>query len=203
MKKRIDYFFGLSLDDYSLDEFNSLYTEIKKYTRIIGGVQDLDLILRGIKKTMNKKVKKINVLMRVIVDGDSASTFHSKCDYKGPTLTLVITDKNRKFGGFTSVGWDQSSSYKIDTKAFIFSFDNSEIYFPKNVNSQSAIYCHSSYGPTFGNGHDFYISNQCKSNTSSYDNTPYHYNTQGKKNVLSIEYNFKVLDYEVYQLIFS
>lgn len=118
-------------------------------------------------------------------------------------VIIKISENHRRFGGFTTIKWDQSSSYKVDTCSFIFSLDNSEIYYPKNPNNQSAIYCNSSYGPTFGNGHDFNISNQCKSNTSSYDNTGnYHYDTKGKKFALAGEYNYKVLDYEVFQIEF-
>ena len=116
------------------------------------------------------------------------------------TLTLVTTDKNRKFGGYTSVNWDQSNQYKVDIYSFIFSLDNFEIYYPKNPNNQSAIYCNSSYCATFGTGHDFYISNNCRGNNNSYDNSNSHYDTQYKKYALACEYNFKVLDYEVYQL---
>ena len=37
------------------------------------------------------------------------------------------------------------------------------------VNSYgNAIYCHSSYGPTFGNGHNIYVSDNSNSNSNSY-----------------------------------
>ena len=82
--------------------------------------------------------------------------------------------------------------------------NNHEIYYAKNPNSKSAIYCHSSYCPTFGNGHDFNLVGGCRSNNSSYDNTgSYHYDTQGKRYRLAGEYNIKVNDYEVYQLEFD
>ncbi len=41
-------------------------------------------------------------------DGFSASTFHEKCDKKGPTLTLYQNKLGYRFGGFTSVDWDKS-----------------------------------------------------------------------------------------------
>ena len=37
-------------------------------------------------------------------DGFSAATFHSKCDDKGPTITIVQSGDN-KFGGFTDSSW--------------------------------------------------------------------------------------------------
>ncbi len=42
------------------------------------------------------------------------------------------------------------------------------------------IYCNSTYGPTFGNGHDLVIHDQCNSNRSSYANFPHQYNFEGE-----------------------
>ena len=120
-------------------------------------------------------------------------------------MTLVLTDKNRRFGGFTSILWNSTDNYKADPQAFIFSLDNHEIYYPKDKKNGNAIYCHSNYGSTFGNGFDFYISNQCRSKSDSNDNTSIDstYYTKGRKYALALEYNFKVIDYEVYQLEFN
>ena len=41
-------------------------------------------------------------------DGWAASTFHSKCDNKGPTVTIIKVN-NYIFGGYTDVSW--SSKY--------------------------------------------------------------------------------------------
>ena len=38
------------------------------------------------------------------VDGWAASTFHSRCDGKGPTVTIIRVGKYI-FGGYTSVSW--------------------------------------------------------------------------------------------------
>ena len=38
-----------------------------------------------------------------------------------------------------------------------------------------SIYCYSGYGPTFGNGHDIYISNYASSNSNSETNLGYTY----------------------------
>ena len=39
-------------------------------------------------------------------DGRTASTFHSNCDNKGPTVVMVKVDKYI-FGGYTSVSWSK------------------------------------------------------------------------------------------------
>ena len=41
-------------------------------------------------------------------DGWAASTFHSNCDGKGPTVTIIKVD-NYTFGGYSDVSW--SSKY--------------------------------------------------------------------------------------------
>ena len=50
---------------------------------------------------------------------------------------------------------------------------------PKTVKYSSdraySIYCRSSYGPTFGGGHDIHISNYASSNSKSYSNLGFTY----------------------------
>ena len=47
---------------------------------------------------------KWQLLMRASQDGFQAQTFHSKCDNKGPTVTIVKSGNNI-FGGFTEISW--------------------------------------------------------------------------------------------------
>jgi len=39
------------------------------------------------------------------VDGWAASTFHSRCDNKGPTVTIIRVGGKYIFGGYTSLSW--------------------------------------------------------------------------------------------------
>ena len=48
---------------------------------------------------------------RASVDGWAASTFHSRCDGKGPTVTIVRVGKYI-FGGYTSVSWGKLTLQK-------------------------------------------------------------------------------------------
>ena len=45
-------------------------------------------------------------------DGWEASTFHSNCDEKGPTVTIIQVDKYI-FGGYTDVSWSSPSKYHL------------------------------------------------------------------------------------------
>ena len=42
---------------------------------------------------------------RASFHGWAASTFHSLCDNKGPTVTIVKDTNNNTFGGYTSIPW--------------------------------------------------------------------------------------------------
>ena len=50
------------------------------------------------------------LLFRASRDGFAASAFHSKCDNKGPTITVVKSGGNI-FGGFSENAW--TSKYNI------------------------------------------------------------------------------------------
>ena len=47
---------------------------------------------------------------RASVDGWAASTFHSRCDGKGPTVTIIKVQQYI-FGGYTSTSWSKFLSY--------------------------------------------------------------------------------------------
>ncbi|XP_022805494.1 uncharacterized protein LOC111342666, partial [Stylophora pistillata] len=102
-------------------------------------------------------------------DGWAASTFHSNCDGRGPTLT-IIKAVNSIFGGYTDVSWSSPCGYSSASKAFVFSLYNAKGYNPVKLTQyryqQNAMYRCSSYGPTFG-GHDIYVSNDAGNNQNS------------------------------------
>ena len=159
--------------------------------------EELNIIEEGIRYKQKKNIKRYNLLFKASRDGYGIKEFHSKCDNKNNTLTLVKTTIGRRFGGFTDQQWDQSNSYKSGSNGFLFSLDYKEIYY--NKNSSYNIYCHSSYGPYFGNG-DFYIGDNCNSGYSSCDSSNSCYNTNNKTYALAGNSSFIVEDYEVYQL---
>ena len=191
-----------NLEYKSSDEIKKLKEEKAKLKEIIDTnimkYNELNLIETGVKKNLNKKIKKYTLLFRASNDGFSASNFHSKCDGKNNTVTLVETLNGKRFGGFTDAAWDQSNNFKTGSNGFIFSLDDKSIYYNKNSNYN--IYCYSDRGPTFGGGHDFCIYDNCNSNDSSYDNSGHSYETNGKKYALAGQNKFLVKDYEVYLL---
>ena len=62
---------------------------------------------------------KWRLLYRASRDGFAAAVFHSKCDDKGPTVTIVKSGNNI-FGGFTKQSWAGKSvpDFKIASAPF-------------------------------------------------------------------------------------
>ena len=111
---------------------------------------------------MNQKSNK-NIIFKLVYrasrDGDSAEEFHKRCNDLGANITLVKTDKNIKFGGFTNFDWDIPDKETIklspgdevekeDDNAFCFSLSLNKIYL-HNKDKKGAIFCCEKYGPIF------------------------------------------------------
>ncbi|XP_068752406.1 uncharacterized protein [Montipora capricornis] len=99
--------------------------------------------------------------------GWNSSTFHSLCDAKGPTVTIIRVN-NSIFGGYTDKSWISPSypnwRYIRSTKAFVYSLKNPNANYDNQkftIHSSYyvyATYARRSYGPTFGSGHVIYTS---------------------------------------------
>ena len=130
--------------------------------------KEADLLHQWVSEAIGGKVT-FKLLWQGSRDGFSASTFHTKCNGQGPTLSIGLSTFPKIFGGFTSENWEYNGgNYRSDSTAFIFSLTH-RIKCAKQKNG-SAIYPHPSYGPTFGNGHDINFSSDCNKNNHSYYN---------------------------------
>ena len=102
----------------------------------------------------------------------SAKLFHSLCDNKGPTITIIQSEYGNIFGGYTSVSWNSDTTgYRFDKNAFLFTIrqlDNPDknkqmtiidLKDPKSANY--AVYHSERFGPVFGAGFDIQISDKC------------------------------------------
>jgi hypothetical protein len=94
--------------------------------------------------------------------------------------------------------------------SFIFSLRNKENLPPfkaplKDQNTGNAIYTYNSYGPTFGGGHDIYISNDAASNTNSYTNFNHYYQAPSgvsdTNTILAGTRNFQPSEVEVFHIV--
>ena len=100
-----------------------------------------------------------------------------------------------------------SCAYSPASKAFLFSLNNIKEYNPVKLtqyrNQQHAMYTCSSYGPTFGSGHDIFIRDDAINNQLSYTecggtySSPKGYSA-GNCGFFTGSYNFTPSDIEVF-----
>ena len=185
---------------------------IKINSNIIANKIDYNLILRRLKKVkldnnheenVNQNVNiSFNLLYRASEDGDEAKTFHSKCDGIRNTLVVVLTNKGRRFGGFTCETWDGVGLDKKDRNAFCFSLDNMKIY--NSVKGKSAIYVSPNSGPAFQNC-IFEIKDNCfKEGGACSDESNFYYDNHEKNcEINGEEETFDVQEVEVFSVLFN
>lgn len=148
--------------------------------------------------------------------GFTAEAFHSKCDGKGANIVIIENTNGNIFGGFTSISWSSDSKYHSDRNAFLFvikngSSMNGEICELKTSDDdgsiEHAVLHAEGRGPVFGEAiHALSISNQCKIAPKSFtnDNSSYvFYGNElcGGNDMHNSQYYFKVVNYEVFQVI--
>ncbi len=134
-------------------------------------------------------------------DGDSAETFHQKCDNIEGTVILIKTKKYKRFGGYAKKKWNHSNgSFANDSKAFLFSLTTMDI-FNRNENGNE-IKGDKDSGPWFGSGPDFQIVNKWFSNNSTHNKKCFSY-PQNVNFPLAESNNFLVNELEVYKVEFE
>ena len=159
-----------------------------------------------IRKWINPEVSfQTKLLYRLSRDGSSIFNFHSKCDYISPTLLLIESHDQNKFGGYTTASWDMFGGiYKNGTKTFLFSLTRNKKYVRKsNINYNGDIFSGSrDIGPWFGI-HDLYFYGTMN------DLYSYKYSGQcafldgnGIVDRTSIDNSIVVKEVELYQIIF-
>ena len=167
---------------------------------ILNNLDELKMLESKLKKLV-RGIKNINcrLLYRASQDSDKAENFHRKCKGIENTVILVETDKNKRFGGFTTQTWDGDRIKKTDQFAFIFSLDKLKIYEIKN--GANAIECYNNYGPIFS-GYFLINDNSLKYGGRTFlkgNNYPINENLEltGSKD------KFGVNEIEVFQIIFE
>jgi hypothetical protein len=138
-------------------------------------------------------------------DGFGSDKFHSMCDLKGESVTIIKSSNGFLFGGYSSVSWDTKNKNGQSENApgsFIFTISNPHGIQPTKdspIKPEYAIYHNSSWGPLFG-ANDMYVSSDCNTNNNSYTNFPYSYeDTTGKGNdTFTGSYYFTVCEIQVF-----
>ena len=124
--------------------------------------------------------------------------FHSKCDYKGPTVFIVKLNNNRKIGGFTTASWHQENKEIFDDNCFLFNLDL-RIKIGLKQKGIGALYGQGDssvlFGPNYDKGDDFVIKDNiahCNHNSAI--------RFQFSLDELCGDYHVPLLDFEIYSV---
>ena len=116
--KETSWFGSIKLDQYT--NMNLFKSEI---------LNDEQKLVELIKLCEFSPNDKRSLLYRGTRDNFGGKAFHSKCDGKSNTLTILKAKQSKFiFGGFTAVNWESSNNlkHKSDPNAFIFSLTNKD-----------------------------------------------------------------------------
>ncbi|CAB4397458.1 unnamed protein product [Rhizophagus irregularis] len=141
----------------------------------------------------------INTIYSIIYrDGNTAASFHAKCNDKGATIVVAkIKGSNKVVGGYNPLDWNGNGD-KSTPDSFIFIFEDYNNICTGRIGrvmrKSHAVRCLIDYGPLFGSynrgSNDIMVTRDGKwsSVTNSYPN-------------INIPRNFVIDDYEVFQVI--
>ena len=136
-------------------------------SEIIKSIEEIELILKSV-HNYNKfdAPPTIQAIFQSSLNGDSAQTFHKFCDGEPNVIVVLETKEGKRFGGFTTIGFNSDNGAMKDSYSFLFSFDLMKIY--KSKREKKNIYCNENTGPYFGdkNNKDLVISDKCFINDS-------------------------------------
>ncbi|KAL7547270.1 hypothetical protein ACHAWF_010591 [Thalassiosira exigua] len=122
---------------------------------IIRASKDADLLHQWLEEDGSSG--DLDLLYRSSRDGSSSSSFHSKCDGRGPTLTVIETADGYVLGGYTNTPWASVGCYRPAGDAFLFVLSGDDATRPrkmklKNARDRDAVWHSPGQGPTFGAG---------------------------------------------------
>ncbi|XP_074607729.1 uncharacterized protein LOC141860505 isoform X2 [Acropora palmata] len=144
---------------------------------IIGGNQTyFDLLSNWLNPVAQSNGQWI-LCWRASLHGWASSTFHSLCNNKGPTVSLIRDTKNNVFGGYASKSWRESGT-RYDVSAFLFSLKNptnDPRKLPHMAGKSYSMRDYAHVGPCFGQGIDLYIANNANKNSDSFEKLGYTY----------------------------
>ena len=110
------------------------------------------------------------LLFRASRDGYTAAAFHALCNGYAPLFIVIRANTGYIATAYTSIAYNSDNTYKsapVNANWLNNLWNGSTTSTSKyyNTSTGSTIYDGSSYGPTFGGGHDLYIPDNFNSNT--------------------------------------
>jgi K+ channel tetramerisation domain./TLD. len=166
------------------------------------------------------KYSKLRLLYRASLHGNTARDFHTHCDKKGPTITIIKTGNGSIFGGYRHISWGAPDEPAAQDDSFLFSLAlcNANTWSlessPHKMNNRKSntqgyntLNSQPSQGPVFGNSYNGssgdlridYQNGRCYVNSCLGKAYNYHPSGSGYSHFLtSGNPQCAVTDYEVY-----
>jgi hypothetical protein len=177
-------------------------------SKILNHYKELSFLIKKINRNISytsKQFFNMKLLYRASDDGDTAESFHKKCDNISPLLILIKTTKHRRFGGFTQATFEstQEKKGKLDGSAFIFSLDKLKSYDVQE--GQNAICTCKDNGPIFyGNEScNIYLSDKFLITKGNVAKRGDRYNTNEDYEINYGKAKFHTQDIEIYHIFLT
>ena len=113
----------------------------------------MNLLKNFISPTNSNEID-FKLIYKKFLHGIDIQNYHNLIDNQGPTITIIKTKDNFKFGAYTTQNIDISDLYKIDENAFLFSLNLKEKYNTKDKYHSIKCYNKASEVNFFGKGPD-------------------------------------------------
>lgn len=178
-------------------------------------LSDLDDVAFLQEQGFSGRQARLELLMRGTIDGFGAREFHSRCDGKGPTLTVIKSEKGKVFGGYAGLSWGiapRRVPYN-DPEAWLFSLTYRTIH-RQTRNLKGAVNHSQNTLVSFGSGEhdhsDLVLFNDCNKNSESSSNlgSTYQlppgatYGSTSAKEYFAGSHEFRVVEIEVFKVTF-
>ena len=138
------------------------------------------------------------LLYKASIDGEAASVFHSLCDEKGASITVVKVLNGSKCGGFTPLSWKTEGCWQKDPslRSFVCNLDN-KTKFNLRENYNHALDFHNNKLSCFG-GYTLQLTDKNLSNKNGICQAC-DYQIQSPTDLIGInEKNFQAVDIEIF-----
>ena len=150
-------------------------------------------------KNINSNTKiSYELLYKASIDGEAASVFHSLCDEKGASITVVKVLNGSKCGGFTPLSWKTEGCWQKDPslRSFVCNLDN-KTKFNLRENYNHALDFHNDKLSCFG-GYTLQLTDKNLSNKNGICQAC-DYQIQNPTDLIGInENNFQAVDIEIF-----
>lgn len=150
-------------------------------------------------KNINSNAKiSYELLYKASIDGEAASVFHSLCDEKGASITVVKVLNGSKCGGFTPLSWKTEGCWQKDPslRSFVCNLDN-KTKFNLRDNYNHALDFHNNKLSCFG-GYTLQLTDKNLSNKNGICEAC-DYQIQSPTDLIGInENNFQAVDIEIF-----